>query len=139
VQTAAKMADFRAGFLCSASLADATHLVTAFRIGLKEVGFVEGQNVAVEYRSARDQPDQLPVLAIDLIRQQVAVIVGNSVSALVVKAATTTVPIVFVSGGDPVAHGLVASLSLGPQPSKEPELIMRLARASHASSSKSTF
>src|ERR1700692_4969547 len=71
------------GFLRSTSLADATHLVTAFRIGLKEIGFVEGQNVAVEYRSARDQPDQLPVLAIDLIRQQVAVIVGNSVSALV--------------------------------------------------------
>jgi putative tryptophan/tyrosine transport system substrate-binding protein len=98
------------GFLRSTSLADATHLVTAFRIGLKEVGFVEGQNVAVEYRSAHDQPDQLPVLAVDLIRQQVAVIVGNSVSALVAKATTTTVPIVFVTGGDPVAHGLVASL-----------------------------
>src|SRR5262245_56005874 len=66
------------GFLRSTSLADATRLVTAFRQGLKEAGFVEGQNVAVEYRSAEDHPDRLPALVADLISQQVAVIVGNN-------------------------------------------------------------
>jgi len=65
------------GFLRSTSLADATHLVTAFPQGLKEAGFVEGQNVAVEYRSAEDHPDRLPALVADLISRQVAVIVGN--------------------------------------------------------------
>ena len=66
------------GFLRSTSLADATRLVTAFRQGLKEAGFVEGQNVGVEYRSAEDRPDRLPALVADLISQQVAVIVGNN-------------------------------------------------------------
>jgi ABC-type uncharacterized transport system substrate-binding protein len=65
------------GFLRSTSLADATRLVTAFRQGLKEAGFVEGQNVAVEYRSAEDHPDRLPALVADLISRQVAVIVGG--------------------------------------------------------------
>src|SRR6266511_3378096 len=69
------------GFLRSASLADAGHLVAAFRQGLKEAGFVEGQNVAIEYRSAEDQADRLPGLVGDLVRQQVALIVGNSPSA----------------------------------------------------------
>jgi putative ABC transport system substrate-binding protein len=101
------------GFLRSTSLADAAsaHLVTAFRQGLKEAGFVEGQNVAIEYRSAEDHLDRLPALVADLIRQQVAVIVGNHNSALAAKAATTTVPIVFVTGADPVRDALVASLN----------------------------
>jgi putative ABC transport system substrate-binding protein len=97
------------GFLRSTSLADAAHLVIGFRDGLKETGFVEGQNVAVEYRSANDQLDRLPRLVADLIGGQVAVIVGNTNAALAAKAATTTVPIVFVGGSDPVRDGFVAS------------------------------
>jgi putative tryptophan/tyrosine transport system substrate-binding protein len=99
------------GFLRDAPLADAAHLVAAFRQGLKEAGFIEGQNVAIEYRSAEDQPHRLPALVADLVRQQVALIVANTSSALAAKAATTTVPIVFVTGNDPVTNGLVASLS----------------------------
>jgi putative ABC transport system substrate-binding protein len=99
------------GFLRSSALADAAHLVTAFRQGLKEAGFVEGQNVAIEYRSAEDQAHRLPALVADLVRQQVALIVGNTPSALAAKVATTTVPVVFVTGGDPVIDGLVASLN----------------------------
>jgi putative ABC transport system substrate-binding protein len=99
------------GFLRSTSLADATHLVTGFRQGLKEAGFVEGQNVAVEYRSAEGQNDRLPALVADLIRRQVAVIVGNSIAALTAKAATTTVPIVFGIGEDPVKYGLVSAFN----------------------------
>src|SRR5215831_16323362 len=99
------------GFLRDTSLADATYLVAAFRQGLKEAGFIEGQNVAIEYRSAEDQPHRLPALVADLVRRQVALIVGNTPSALAAKAATTTVPIVFVTGNDPVINGLVASLS----------------------------
>jgi putative ABC transport system substrate-binding protein len=98
------------GFLRSASLADATHLVTAFRQGLKEAGFVEDQNVAIEYRSADNQLDRLPALVADLIRRQIAVIVGDALSTRPAKAATT-VPIVFVTGTDPVRDGLVASLN----------------------------
>src|ERR1700720_1345236 len=75
------------GFLRSTSLADATHLVTGFRNGLEEAGFVEGQNVVVEYRSANDQPERLPVLVADLIGRQAAVIVGNTNAALAAKAA----------------------------------------------------
>jgi putative tryptophan/tyrosine transport system substrate-binding protein len=99
------------GFLRSATLADVPHWVTAFRQGLKEAGFVEGQNVAIEYRSADNQPGRLPALVTDLIRQPVAVIVANGPAAQEAKAATTTVPIVFAIGGDPVRDGLVASLN----------------------------
>jgi putative ABC transport system substrate-binding protein len=99
------------GFLRSATLTDVPHWVTAFRQGLKEAGFIEGQNVAIEYRSADNQPDRLPALVTDLIRQPVAVIVANTPAALAAKAATTTVPIVFAGGGDPVREGLVASLN----------------------------
>jgi putative tryptophan/tyrosine transport system substrate-binding protein len=99
------------GFLRSASLAGAAHFVTAFRQGLKETGFVESQNVAIEYRSAEDHLDRLPALVADLLRLKVTVIVGNHNAALAAKAATTTVPIVFAAGGDPVRDGLVASLN----------------------------
>jgi putative ABC transport system substrate-binding protein len=99
------------GFLRSTSLANAAHLVTAFRQGLKETGYVEGQNVAIEYRSAEDHHDQLPILARDLIRRQIVLIVANHNAALAAKATTTTVPIIFATGGDPIRDGLVTSLN----------------------------
>jgi len=99
------------GFLRSSTLADVPHWVAAFRRGLKEAGLIEGQNVAIEYRSADNQPDRLPALVTDLIRRPVVVIVGNTESALAAKAATTTVPIVFATGSDPVRDGLVVSLN----------------------------
>jgi putative ABC transport system substrate-binding protein len=99
------------GFLNSGRSAAQTSGLTAFRQGLKETGFVEGQNVAIEYRWAENQPDRLPALAADLIRQRVTVIVGNNLSALAAKPATATIPIVFTTGSDPVRDGLVTSLS----------------------------
>ena len=100
------------GFLRDTSLADATHLVVAFRQGLKEAGFIEGQNVAIEYRWAEGQDDRLPAMATDLVRHRCAVIIGGGYAAAqAAKAATTTVPIVFLTGGDPVMQGLVASLN----------------------------
>jgi putative ABC transport system substrate-binding protein len=99
------------GFLRSAPLVDVPHFVTGFRQGLKDTGYVEGQNVAIDLRSAENQPDRLPALVADLLGRPVAVIVGNTPAALAAKAATTTVPIVFATGGDPVKFGLVASLN----------------------------
>jgi len=99
------------GFLRSASLADATHIVTAFRQGLREAGFVEGQNVVVEYRSGENDRDRLAAAVTDLIRRPVAVIVGNVIASVAAKAATTTVPIVFATGSDPIKDGLVTSLN----------------------------
>ena len=98
------------GFLRSTSLADSAHFVTSFRQGLKEAGFVEPQNVAIEFRYAEGRGDRLPELVADLIHKPAAVIVANNPSAVVAKAATTTVPIIFITGSDPVRDGLVASL-----------------------------
>jgi putative tryptophan/tyrosine transport system substrate-binding protein len=99
------------GFLRSTSLAPFQNLVVAFGQGLEAAGFVEGQNVAIEYRYADNQGDRLPALVAELIRLPVAVIVVNSGAAFAAKAATTTIPIVLAAGDDPVKDGLVASLN----------------------------
>ncbi len=99
------------GFVRSTSLAPFQNLVVAFGDGLKEAGFVAGQNVAVEYRYAENQRDRLPALVAELLGIPVAVLVVNSGAAAAAKAATTTVPIVFAAGADPVKDGLVASLN----------------------------
>ena len=101
------------GFLSSGGPNERTHLVGAFRQGLKEVGYVDGQDVAIEYRWAEGRYDRLPALAKDLAERQVAVIVatGGPAPAMAAKKATTTIPIIFTAGADPVQLGLVKSLS----------------------------
>src|SRR5262245_49146644 len=97
------------GFLSSSWPVDRARYLTAFRQGLREPGYVEGQNVAIEYRWAQDQADRLPDLAVDLVRRQVTVIAAHDTpSSIAAKAANTTIPIVFASGGDPIKLGLVA-------------------------------
>jgi putative ABC transport system substrate-binding protein len=100
------------GFLRSTSPDDSTHLVAAFRQGLAEAGFVEGQNVAIEFRWAENQYERLPALAADLVRHQVAVIVAGGTDATkAAKDSTATVPIVFTNGEDPVELGFVTNLN----------------------------
>ena len=100
------------GFLNVASADGYQPMVAAFRRGLQETGYVEGQNVAIEYRWAEGQSERLPAMAADLINRRVAVIAATTtIAALAAKAATTTIPIVFESGSDPVELGLVTSLN----------------------------
>ena len=99
------------GFVRTSSIEAVPHMVAAFRQGLKDTGYVEGQNVAIEFRSADDDYDKLPAIIAELIRRPVAALVANSGAARVAKAATTTVPIVFATGGDPVGENLVASFN----------------------------
>jgi ABC-type uncharacterized transport system substrate-binding protein len=101
------------GFMSGRSPDESKHLVAAFHQGLGEAGFVEGKNVAVEYRWALGQYDRLPALAADLVKRRVAVLaaVGGDPSALAAKEATSTIPVVFGMPGDPVKAGIVESLS----------------------------
>jgi putative ABC transport system substrate-binding protein len=100
------------GFLNGASAELSGHYVRPFLQGLSETGYVEGRNVTIEFRWANGQYDQLPALAADLVRRQVAVIAATSTpTGLPAKAATTTIPIVFVTGSDPIEQGLVTSMN----------------------------
>ena len=99
------------GFLSPSSFEGVTDYLRGFHRGLKDTGFVEGENVSIEYRFAENQLDRLPAMATELVRRQPAVIATNSTGAFAAKAATATIPIVFVIGEDPVRLGLVASLA----------------------------
>jgi putative ABC transport system substrate-binding protein len=100
------------GFLDATTAADTVYRVSAFRDGLKEAGFIDGHNVVIEFRWAENKLDRLPALAADLVQRQVAVIAGPNTAMHAARAATSTIPIVFVSGGDPLPPaGLVTNLS----------------------------
>jgi ABC-type uncharacterized transport system substrate-binding protein len=100
------------GFLRNTSAASSTNLVAAFRQGLKEVGYIEGQNLAIEFRWSDGRDDQLPIMAADLVGLPVAVLVAANLTALVAaKAATKSIPIVFVTGDDPIQLGFVSSFN----------------------------
>jgi len=99
------------GFLRGSAATGSEYLVAAFKKGLNEAGLIEGRNFAIEYRWADDHPDRLPDLAVDLVGRRVALVVGNAEAALAAKAATTTIPIIFATAGDPVREGLVARLN----------------------------
>lgn len=99
------------GFLRSTSSVGSEHLVTAFEDGLKQAGFVEGQNVVIQHRWGNNQPDRLAGLAAELVRLRPALIVGNILATHALMAATTTIPLVFIGGTDPVRVGLVDSLN----------------------------
>ena len=99
------------GFLNGASPEGYQHYLTAFRDGLKEIGYVEGQNLAIEFRWAEGHYDRLPAMAADLVRLQVSVIIANTPANLIAKKATDTIPVVFTTSSDPVQIGLVPNLS----------------------------
>src|SRR5262249_1757611 len=100
------------GFIRNTTRDDTPDLMKAMHQGLRQTGYVEGSNVTVEYRFADNQLDRLPTMAADLVRRQVAVIVtGGDASSFVAKAATTTIPVIFSTGFDPIEIGLVTSLS----------------------------
>ena len=99
------------GFLEATAANDSLYRASAFRDGLKEAGLIDGHNVEIDFRWAENKLDRLPALAADLVHRQVAVIVGQNLTMHAVRAATSTIPIVFVIGSDPIASGLVTSLS----------------------------
>jgi putative ABC transport system substrate-binding protein len=101
------------GFLNSASPQPFANYVSGFRVGLKQTGYIDGQNVTIEFRLAEGHYDRLPEMAADLVRYKVAVLVstGGAPSVTAAKAATATIPIVFTIGSDPVLLGFVTSLS----------------------------